>query len=44
MRTRYDYDALDWRTAKHDAFGTTFFSWEGLEKSGSDTVLKIKFL
>ena len=27
---RFDYDAIGRRIAKHDAFGTTFFTWEGL--------------
>ena len=28
--TRFDYDAIGRRVAKHDAFGTTVFIWEGM--------------
>lgn len=28
--TRFDYDALGRRVAKHDAFGSTHFIWEGM--------------
>jgi RHS repeat-associated protein len=28
--TTYEYDALGRRIAKHDAFGSTFFTWEGM--------------
>ena len=28
--TTYDYDAIGRRIAKHDAFGSTFFTWEGM--------------
>jgi YD repeat-containing protein len=28
--TRFDYDALGRRVAKHDSFGTTRFIWEGM--------------
>jgi hypothetical protein len=27
--TKFDCDAFDRRVAKHDAFGTTAFTWEG---------------
>jgi RHS repeat-associated protein len=30
QNTRYDYDAIGRRIAKHDVFGTTFFTWEGM--------------
>jgi RHS repeat-associated protein len=37
--TRFDYDALGRRVAKHDSFGTTRFIWEGMrlieERRGS---------
>jgi hypothetical protein len=39
---RFDYDALGRRVAKHDAFGTTRFIWEGMrlieERRGSNLV------
>ena len=28
--TRFDYDAIGCRVAKHDSFGTTTFIWEGM--------------
>jgi YD repeat-containing protein len=40
--TRFDYDALGRRVAKHDQFGTTRFIWEGMrlieERRGSHVV------
>jgi len=30
QRSRYEYDALGRRIAKHDDFGTTFFVWDGM--------------
>jgi RHS repeat-associated protein len=40
--TRFDYDAIGRRVAKHDAFGTTRFIWEGMrlieERRGSHIV------
>jgi RHS repeat-associated protein len=40
--TRFDYDALGRRIAKHDAFGSTQFIWEGMrlieERRGSSVV------
>jgi YD repeat-containing protein len=43
--TRFDYDALGRRVAKHDSFGTTRFIWEGMrlieERRGSSIVTYI---
>ena len=40
--TRFDYDALGRRVAKHDAFGSTVFIWEGMrlieERRGSQVI------
>jgi len=40
--TRFDYDAMGRRVAKHDAFGSTRFIWEGMrlieERRGSQVV------
>ena len=40
--TRFDYDAIGRRVAKHDAFGTTVFIWEGMrlieERRGSAAI------
>lgn len=40
--TRFDYDALGRRVAKHDAFGSTVFIWEGMrlieERRGSSVI------
>jgi RHS repeat-associated protein len=40
--TRFDYDAIGRRVAKHDAFGTTRFIWEGMrlieERRGAHVV------
>ena len=40
--TRFDYDAMGRRVAKHDAFGSTRFVWEGMrlieERRGSQVV------
>ena len=40
--TRFDYDAIGRRVAKHDSFGTTVFIWEGMrlleERRGSAVI------
>ena len=40
--TRFDYDALGRRVAKHDSFGSTVFIWEGMrlieERRGSSVI------
>ena len=40
--TRFDYDAIGRRVAKHDSFGTTTFIWEGMrlieERRGGNTI------
>ncbi len=40
--TRFDYDAIGRRVAKHDSFGTTAFIWEGMrlieERRGGNTI------
>ena len=40
--TRFDYDAIGRRVAKHDSFGTTTFIWEGMrlieERRGSAVI------
>ena len=40
--TRFDYDAIGRRVAKHDNFGTTAFIWEGMrlieERRGANTI------
>ena len=40
--TRFDYDAIGRRVAKHDSFGTTVFIWEGMrlieERRGSAAI------
>ena len=40
--TRFDYDALGRRIAKHDSFGSTVFIWEGMrlieERRGSSVI------
>ncbi|MNS48092.1 RHS protein [compost metagenome] len=40
--TRFEYDAIGRRVAKHDSFGTTAFIWEGMrlieERRGANTI------